>query len=357
MKIIKKKILTEEEKHYSYPIQLENPIDKDSLENSKTTGMIFFGEKEIDYPKLWDNQKFKLPFNEFLLKEYDDSYFRMIGLENFTYYCEGSRVEVIEDELVEEDLEFDKVFSALNYGGYIWQHFVQDALPIIIFARDFLEKNPDVTILLYEGVNKKFISDFFLNKLNLKNPVYYIPNYTPFRYREIIGKANKLYLVDCNNHMPCYWWNNFFYKDINDFLLKDEISTKKNLIYLNRNKTSTCRFFINEDETVEYLKKYAEDNNLNFIDYIDTNFSIEDTFKIFKDAHAVIGCHGGANYNIIFCPKGTKFIEYVFTDCMYTLYNIASSIELDYFIVPNRGTNMTEGALVNINKLQRLLEI
>lgn len=356
MNIIREKILTEEEKNYSYPIRVDNQDDIDSLSESKTTGMVFFGEREIDYPKLWNNQKFKLPFNEFLLKEYDNSYFRMIGLENFNYYCEGSRVEVIESGQSKIDLQFDRVFSALNYGGYIWQHFVQDALPIITFAREFLEQNPDVVILLYEGVNKKFISDFFLNKLNLKNPVYYVPNYTPFRYTEILARANKLYLLDCNNHMPCYWWNNFFYQEANEFILRDQKFENKNLIYLNRNKTSTCRFFINEDETVKFLKKYADENNLNFVDYVDTNYTIEETFDIFKNAHTVVGCHGGANYNIIFCPKGTKFIEYVFTDCMYTLYNIASSIELDYFIVPNRGTNMSEGALVDINKLQRLLE-
>lgn len=353
MTVIKQKILLEEEKYYSYPIKVYDENDSVFLDQSKTTGLISFGKKQIEHPKFWRGEKIKLPQNEYTIRKYEDIKFKLRAQE-LPYNDEGDRVELCADWYPHVH-ELDKVFPLVNYGGGSWQHFVQDNLPILSFAREFLIQNPDVYILCCN--TPKDIRDYFFDKFDIKNPVIEYP----FRYYlnrvEYSAKCNELYNFESNVQTPVFWWNNFFYKNISDVLWKGEKeSSKSNLIYLKRN-SNLSRRFNNELEVVDCLSKYAESNNLNLIVFESENYSIEERASIFRNAHTIVGPHGGANYHIIFSSKGTKFIEYTFIDKMYSLYNIASSLELDYYMVPNYGNNQTEYIDININKLLELLHL
>lgn len=364
MTIIKEKLLSKKEKYYSYPVKTIDTEDVALLDQSKTTGLISFGKKEIFYPRFWKGEKFRLPQNEFTLRKYEDVKIKLKS-QGLPYNDEGDRVEICADWYPHVN-ELDKVFPLSNYGANCWQHFVQDNLPILFFSRDFLINNPDVVILTYlendsrwEQWNKNrtqsSVREYFFDKLGIKNQVVEFP----WRYYldkvEYSAKCNELYNFESNVQLPVFWWNNFFYREISEFLWKDEEpSLKNNVIYVRRNETISRRFS-NEGEVVNCLSEYSKNNNLNFVIFEAKDHTLDEISSIFRDAHTVIAPHGGANYNIIFCPKGIKFVEYVFTDCMYSLYNIASSLELDYYMVPNKGTNATESIDVDINKLIKIL--
>ena len=332
---------------YNYPIKTFDENDRLLLDQAKTTGMIFFNKKYIDYPKFWRNEEFILPFNKFYTKKYTNVVFKTIS-DNLLYYDEGVRVEVLNDKYYpfKKEISFDKILPMLNFGGNCWQHFVQDILPILIFNKELLNKEEDIILLIYNELNINIIN-FFLEKLEIKNRIFSIP----YKSENIIHTKN-LYNFECNEGLPCWWWNFFFYKKINNKLLENQKIEKKNVIY---NKRYNCRTFFNEKEVIMCLKNYCEKNNLNFIEFDSNIFSISETFDIFKNAHTIVAPHGGANYNIIFSSTGTKFIEYTFIDTMYTLYNIAGALNLSYYIVPNRGNNSTIGIYVDIKKLEKLL--
>lgn len=352
MTVVKQKILTEEEKHYSYPIKVIDNEDANFLDQSKVTGLISFGKRKIDHPRFWRGEKFKLPQNEFTIRKYEDIKFKLKAQE-LPFNDEGNRVELCADWYPHVH-ELDKVFPLVNYGGGSWQHFVQDNLPILIFARDFLIENPDVCILCCN--TPRDIREYFFNKLGIKNSVIEYPFRFYLNKVEYSARCNELYNFETNVEIPVYWWNNFFYQEISKFLHKDyEIPSKNNVIYLKRN-SSLHRKFNNESEVTKVLSEYAEVNNLTFIEFESENYSMEEKSLIFRNAHTIVGPHGGANYHIIFCPKGVKFIEYTFIDIMYSLYNVASSLELDYYMVPNHGNNKTDCIDVNINKLIKILK-
>lgn len=353
MKIIKQKILTHEEKYYSYPVKVLDENDISLLNTSRTTGLKHFNTDWMDHPRYWNNEKFKLPFNTYSIVEYEDVYFNNIR-KHLPPYDDGNRIEILTKESSIDSCEYiEKVFPALNFGGCEWQHFIQDILPILIFAKDFLDKNLDVSIMLYEQLQHKAFAKYFLDKLEIKNPICYTPYYWPFTEEKTIYKCKKLYNFECDNQMPVYWWNNFFYKDISNQLTNRD-SLKNNLIYCRRTNN---RVFSNEDEVRKVLQNYANMNNLNYIEFEEHNYTMQQKEDIFKDAHTVVSPHGGANYHIIFCSAGAKFIEYTFVDCMYSLYNIASSLDLDYYMVPNQGTNSTYSISVDIDKLNTLLNL
>lgn len=335
------------EKIYNYPIKTFDENDRLLLDKAKTTGMFFLKKQYIDYPKFWRNEQFTLPFNGFYIKKYTNIVFRTIS-QNLPYYDEGSRIEIFNHNShpFKKEISFDKICPILNFGGNCWQHFVQDILPILIFNKEMLNQEEDIILLMYDELNINIIK-FFFEKLNIKNRIFFVP----YKSKYIIHAKN-LYNFECNEGMPCWWWNFFFYKKINDKLLENEKIEKKNVIY---NKRYNSRVFFNEKEVINCLKQYCEKNNLTFIEFDSKKFNISQTFDIFKNAHTIIAPHGGANYNIIFSSTGTKFIEYTFIDTMYTLYNIAGALNLNYYIVPNRGNNSTKGIYVDINKLEKLL--
>ena len=66
----------------------------------------------------------------------------------------------------------------------------------------------------------------------------------------------------------------------------------------------------NENEVVEHLKQYAEENNLEFYFLTSTNLSKE--YELFSNAKIVVGPHGGAFSNLIFLDpaKKPKVIEF-----------------------------------------------
>ncbi len=345
MNVIKEKILKNEEKYYSYPIKVSNTSDANFLDNSKTTGIIIFGEKQFNYPKFWRNEKFKLPFNEFSIREYKDTYFEIIPSIDIAYYGEGNRVRLTGEK--KSDLSVNKVFPALNFMGYLWQHFVQGTLPILYFGREFLQRNPDIVILLYSGISEDIVNYFF-NLFEISNPIKYVS------YEGCVISTNHLYNFESNVQIPTYWWNNFFYEGIHKLVNQSYKQEKKNVIYTKRLYRRTIS---NEDQLKDTLINFCLRNNLNFIEFEAEKYTIEERADIFRNTHTVISPHGGANYHLIFCPKGIKFIEYTFIDCLYTLYNIASSLELNYYVVPNYGTNETHSIEIDIHKLNMLLDL
>jgi capsular polysaccharide biosynthesis protein len=121
------------------------------------------------------------------------------------------------------------------------------------------------------------------------------------------------------------------------------------------NRRNHARKIINENDLLLVLEEYTKANNLNLIVFEAEKFSIQERFEIYKNAHTIVAPHGGANYNIIFSNPKSKFIECVFIDTMYTLCNLAGGIELDYYLLPDRGDNNTTGTIVNIDKLKLIL--
>jgi hypothetical protein len=346
-----------EYEYYSYPILTADDTDKILLDVAQTTSMIFNrssqyngkywmdGRPMIQYPKWHRGDKYKLDVNEYFIKEYNDVRIRIYdhSLEKSIGH-EGRKIEVIGNSNGEYDL--DRVYPLLNFEGKSWQHFTQDCLPILVFGIDFLKENPDVDLLVYEPHTWKYETFFELMKyFDLDNKVIFIPHGFDCEFN-----VKTLYNFDATPTMPTWWWNTWFYEQIHSILPTSDIN--KNVILVER---PNLRSLKNSDEIAQILMEYAYENSLNFIRFNPSDLKPDELFKIFSEAHTVVSPHGGANYNMIFCNSNTKFIELCFTDCMYSLYNIAASIKCKYYIIPASGHNNTQHFYLPSQKLKKII--
>lgn len=241
----------------------------------------------------------------------------------------------------------------LNNSSWSWQHFIQDTLHYVAFARDFLQKNPDINIV-FEKPREDFKCLEFIMKniFGLSNKIIYLnPN---------VGKRkiffNKLYCCEMKPNIlyscPPYL-RRLTHNYIMNFSRKYE-SNEKYLTYLTRRNCS-MRKVRNEDQLIICLKKYANIKGLklNIVDTTQQNF--EDIFKIIYNSKIIIAPHGGANFNIYWAQQNTIFIEFGFIKQLETVMNIARSIGLKYYLFPNNqithGQKEFDVDLLSLNEL------
>ena len=83
------------------------------------------------------------------------------------------------------------------------------------------------------------------------------------------------------------------------------------VLYVSRKGTRNYgRNILNEDEIIEYLTHRYGDA----IQIIQKPKSIYSTKDLFRNARILLGVHGGALYNLMFCPKWTEIIEIMPTE-------------------------------------------
>jgi hypothetical protein len=343
--------------YYQHPILTADEEDRGLMDTALTNAQGFHrleensgqtwtdGTPMINYPKFHRNEKYQLPVNDYRIKQYDDV---MVKIHYGTiegYRCgEGRKVEVIGK--ANGEFTLDKVYSLLNFEGRSWQHFMQDALPILMFGLDTLRKDPSIDIMMYEPTS--WLNGTFLEVMsyfNLDNKVVFIPY-----GQEIVLNVKTLYNFEADPTIPVCWWNNWFYEGANKIF--NTSTENKNVIMIAR---SNSRFIENFDEIAQIVEEYATANNLNFYKVDPANLSPQDLFSIFNKAHTVLSPNGGASFNMMFCNPNTKFIEVGFTEWSYILYNMASAIKLKYYVLPIKGHNLTPSYYLSPDKVKKII--
>lgn len=343
--------------YYNHPIITCDEDDSKLLDQAQTTSMIFHnineynnnywedGRPMIKYPKFHRGEKYKLPINEYFIKQYNNVriHLHSTTIEN-SIGGEGKKIEILEH--TSSNFDLDKVYPLLNFEGKSWQHFTQDCLPILIFGLDLLKTNPDIDLLIYEPHTWSKDTFFELMKyFNLNNKVIFIPYGVDYQIN-----IKTLYNFETESTIPTCWWNNWFFENINKHL--NTSNKNKNVILIDRPHS---RVIQNINNIEEILKEYSINNNLNFYKINPSNLPPKAVFKLFNEAHTVLAMSGGANYNMLFCNQNARFIEIGLTDCCYILYNIASSIKLKYIVLPTPGHNNTNSFYIEPKKLKKIL--
>jgi len=109
---------------------------------------------------------------------------------------------------------------------------------------------------------------------------------------------------------------------LNKFTLKEN---KYKRIYITRG-SARYRKIHNEEALIEILKKY----DFKILDM--GNFNIYEQANIFNSAEVIIGIHGAALSNVVFCKPQTKLVEIFNPLYMPTMYwGIASQVGVEYY--------------------------
>lgn len=125
------------------------------------------------------------------------------------------------------------------------------------------------------------------------------------------------------------------------------------VFYMQRKKSLGKRFVINEEDTIELIKKWCFKNKLEF-----KLFNPSNTLEL-KNAKVIIGPHGGAMGNYIFSNSETKIVEFITLKGLKQrpCYILASqSASLEYYFVEPVSFNFDQGGMVvNTTLLNKIL--
>lgn len=98
-------------------------------------------------------------------------------------------------------------------------------------------------------------------------------------------------------------------------------------IYISRRKTGR-REIVNEKEIIEYLKHY----NFEIIEC--EMMRVKEQVKLFSEASVVIGSHGSAFTNLVFCKTGTKVLDiFNISHTNPCFFIISGYLNLDYHFI------------------------
>lgn len=254
-------------------------------------------------------------------------------------------------------------FLPLFYGNAdSFQHFLMHAYPILVFISEYLIQNPDIVIGFYPIQNEFDSFEYLINKLKLKNKIYFT--------REKIF-ALEGYIIEINP------FQNYTYLPPNVVRKTHSILSEKSeqnmLIYIGRKNLKT-RNDINHKDVCDFLQNYADKNDLIFEDFEHKKYNFEYRFNLLRKAKILIYIHGGAGYNIYFCNKNTKIIEFNFcasvkelnmeedprkprkSELFDVLEYIANPIGFDFYgIVIEKKSKYSKEITIPINKLKQIL--
>lgn len=253
------------------------------------------------------------------------------------------------------------VLSLLSGGGanINYWHWLFDVLPRI---KLFLDKNKidSINYFLVPNTEEKFQLET-LSALKIeKNKII---SSQLFRHitADSITSTDHPYVIDGDStigiqNIPSWifrWLNFSFTKNIS---LEQSNLPKK--FYIDRSdskqNTKELRKIINEDEVKEVFLK----NNYKILRLSD--FSFIDQVKLFYNAIAVAGLHGGGFANLVFSKQNTKILELRSSSAGAMILDVAKKRELNYESISVNPTkydfnNQNGHILIPIDELKKKL--
>jgi len=235
-------------------------------------------------------------------------------------------------------------------GSAMYYHWMFDVLPRIKLLADCnLTDTIDQYILYYNGIafQNEGLAAVGIDVSKIIAPLGHWGFHKKAEHLVVPSFPSKLNTVSA---FAC----NFL---IDTFLNKQAGSNYGKRIYLKRKGK---REIVNGGEIEDYL------GGLGFEAVLCENYTIAEQAAIFYNADIVIGPHGAAFTNVVFCRPGTKVIEFFapawVNPCYWTICN---EVALKYYYLvgengvagANAGTDSIEHNIqLNLDKLQRFIK-
>lgn len=244
-------------------------------------------------------------------------------------------------------------FGAINYC-----HWILDILPRVGLLEKCAYPLGEIDYFVFNNYKSPFQIDS-LNRLGIDQDRIVTSDQSPLITGDVI-LVPSLHMHPGNSGSP--WVAQF----LQDKFLESQ-SSKKRRIYINRMGVDKRRV-INELELIDMLEKKFGFENITMHEH-----DVFEQAKIANEAEIIVGPHGAALTNIVFCRPGTKFVE-IFSPVYgtWTYFITARMAELDYhnFIGEDFDNSLSvfdtqkypnsyfgqKDIMVNIPKLESLLE-
>jgi capsular polysaccharide biosynthesis protein len=213
-------------------------------------------------------------------------------------------------------------------GNSNYWHWLFDVLPKIHIFNNSIFSEDKINYYLFPSLEKNFQKET-VDLLNIsKNKRLSSKFFRHLSADEIIVTDHPYTLLNDpfkdSLNIPL-WIVNFLKKKFLNRILDYPSSNflPKN-IYINRKDGHSLRYIINEKEVEVKLK------NKGFKSLTMSDYSFIDQIKIFNNAKNIVGLHGAAFANLIFCKPNTNILEIKPYDTGDIIKNLARSNKLRY---------------------------
>ena len=233
------------------------------------------------------------------------------------------------------------ILSLVQIYNNIFQHIIFDTIPKMTFVSSFLNKHPEVYVLVMNKLQSDLISLvyplpkerlIFFNQ-SISAPIIYVPF---FEGDLKMGIVPKNYLRS----------------------LGSPVTNTLNVVYIAR-KTGTTRCVENEKEVLNIIR--SKWSNLRII-YPSNDW--QQDRKTFYNANIIIGPHGGGMANMIFGATNSIVIEFI-PLVEYKIqgknerpcyFGLAHGLGFKYYAVAPTSFNFDSGSMnVSISSLKNIL--
>jgi hypothetical protein len=103
-------------------------------------------------------------------------------------------------------------------------------------------------------------------------------------------------------------------------------------LYISRATASRGRNVVNEDQVKETLAKFG------FREFLPDQVSVAEQAETFASASIILGPHGSALTNLVFCQPGAKVVELFAPAYVHPVYwMLSSQCDLDYYYLVGKG--------------------
>lgn len=300
---------------------------------------------------MWSDFPCKEPCNSFCPNLYN-TYFRrrsIVPLNLSSSILRDGSVTVIEEPVL---------VPILFFWGHAFPHVVKDVMPRVAMMLPFLESNINAKLLLdYSGSVERFLKRLQIPESRILYTKFHSPDTRSLYSRESIFlyRARELALPHCHPG-PLYTGNYApeIYKQLRNQLVRaDELpkDQRKLIIYVSREggHNSSKRRIDNERELIDALKQSLDINfngkeNYTLLEFIGTEYGLDEAIEIFRNALVVLGPHGGGFYNIISSASDTLILELSPDDYgKNEVSKFASNLRLDYRGFVKKGMKRSDG--------------
>jgi len=221
--------------------------------------------------------------------------------------------------------------NCLQYNSWGFYHWLIETMPRMVATM-----HNDIPLLLPDkGFVKDFIQTFFPH-----TKAIFIP-------AGISVYIDTLYMVDWDSVNRYRSYGNY------EFLVPRKIlrhavnemnlafpKTQNKVVWLSR-KNVKCRRCLNDDEIVIALRQVIP-YNYQLVVLTPEDYNVKKTVELFAEAAMVIGIHGGALSNMIYCKRGTFVIEIGMKETFYYSYfkDLADTMGLRHIRIVHDEPNM-----------------
>ena len=253
-----------------------------------------------------------------------------------------------------------------------YNHFVAETLPRLLYCREAIANLAEsLKIVWYYDLRTPYVRQY-LELLGLADLVFLTTTYDP-----VTGfNADRILLPFCYprdartivHDDPVAWYPLAADMQRLRAALSPAVRTdaRRRVIYASRRDVTGStgdgrvgsggggRRVVNEDAITQLLRKRYGDE---LVVFVGGEHSVTSTIELFSNARTVIGPHGGAFVNTLFCAERTALVEFVpARQPTQYFYRTSACLGQQYWPLPIRGRGHADPLEVPLEELLRILD-